>query len=412
MSRTLTGTLLLPDGTPLPNAKIYLTAKRTEAASIVGGVNTFFTTNSSGAYSATIVNGYYSVSLEYLVDATGTNLRRWTLGDIVVETAATTTLEALLVAADPGSSVEETLLYSVLTDCQNYASAAATSAANAANSAASVTKITGTTDLVAGHVLDNRGWMGLGASGIVESNYNNISGNRFIYGSNAILNKPSTFSYTVGLNLSNASGYESAQIVVGTYGNPGLAYRARYSSVADTYYSWRYVWDSSNLANPATIDTSQVISGAKTFSNILQSTSKIYINKTGDGIDFQRIGMSSGGGYCIYGRDTATDFVRLYQTDSSGNLEKIVFNASRNDAIKLYFNGNIAAATSANGLDVTGKLTASGGVVMPSYTVSTVPSASANANVGIIVTNPSSGGRRPYWSDGTNWYDAAHTLLA
>lgn len=48
----------------------------------------------------------------------------------------------------------------------------------------------------------------------------------------------------------------------------------------------------------------------------------------------------------------------------------------------------------------------------PAYTVSTVPSASANANLGIIVTNAASPGRRPFWSDGTNWRDAAGAILS
>lgn len=49
--------------------------------------------------------------------------------------------------------------------------------------------------------------------------------------------------------------------------------------------------------------------------------------------------------------------------------------------------------------------------VFPSYTVATVPAASANANKGIIVTNAASG-RRPYWSNGTDWRDAANVLLS
>jgi len=49
--------------------------------------------------------------------------------------------------------------------------------------------------------------------------------------------------------------------------------------------------------------------------------------------------------------------------------------------------------------------------VFPSYTVATVPSAAANTNKGIIVTNAASG-RRPYWSNGTDWRDAANVILS
>jgi len=49
--------------------------------------------------------------------------------------------------------------------------------------------------------------------------------------------------------------------------------------------------------------------------------------------------------------------------------------------------------------------------VMPSYTVATVPAAAANTNKGLIVTNAASG-RRPYWSNGTDWRDAANVILS
>jgi hypothetical protein len=62
-------------------------------------------------------------------------------------------------------------------------------------------------------------------------------------------------------------------------------------------------------------------------------------------------------------------------------------------------------------VEVSGRAYASGGFVFPAFTVATVPSASANTNAGIIVTNAASG-RRPYWSNGTDWRDAANVLLA
>ena len=53
------------------------------------------------------------------------------------------------------------------------------------------------------------------------------------------------------------------------------------------------------------------------------------------------------------------------------------------------------------------------GLIRPrTYTVATVPSAAGVAGAMIYVTNPAVGSARPYWSNGTNWYDAAGTLLA
>lgn len=46
------------------------------------------------------------------------------------------------------------------------------------------------------------------------------------------------------------------------------------------------------------------------------------------------------------------------------------------------------------------------------YTVGAAPSPTGIAGAQFYCTNPTTGAARPYWSNGTNWYDAAGTLLA
>jgi hypothetical protein len=58
-----------------------------------------------------------------------------------------------------------------------------------------------------------------------------------------------------------------------------------------------------------------------------------------------------------------------------------------------------------------GAISASGGFIFPPFLKTTVPSAAANLNTGVIVTDAASG-RRPFWSDGTNWRDAANVILS
>lgn len=79
-----------------------------------------------------------------------------------------------------------------------------------------------------------------------------------------------------------------------------------------------------------------------------------------------------------------------------------------------FYNGGSIKFTvpvTGNAIDANGKISTTGGFVFPAFTVATVPSAAANPNVGIIVTNAAAG-RRPYWSNGTDWRDAANVLLA
>ncbi len=148
MSRTVAGTLLLPDGTALANASIYLTAKRVETNSIVTAVSTFFTTNNAGVYSKVITNGWYNVAIEYLNPSTGSASRRWNLGDIFIDdTAGTVTLNALLITMTPPDDPTLDVFYEILADAQAAAAAASASAAAAAASAASISIGTGPTQI-------------------------------------------------------------------------------------------------------------------------------------------------------------------------------------------------------------------------------------------------------------------------
>lgn len=138
MSRTVTGTLLLPNGQPMANARIFFTAKRTEAVSIIDGVNAFFDTNGSGVYNQVIVDGFYSVSIEWQADPSGVSSRRWNLGDAVIEGGANTTLEALLIATNPPDDVALTVFYEILEQTQQACDDAEAAAIAAAASAATI----------------------------------------------------------------------------------------------------------------------------------------------------------------------------------------------------------------------------------------------------------------------------------
>ncbi len=145
MSRTLAGTLLLPNGQPAGGARIFLTAKRNELNSILQGMDAFFLTNSDGSYSQSVVNGYYSVSVEYVLSTSISN-RRWHLGDINVDSGATISLNELLqFSEDPSSDIAnqmqewyEAVMAAVpeVEADKNAAQASATSAAGSATAAA------------------------------------------------------------------------------------------------------------------------------------------------------------------------------------------------------------------------------------------------------------------------------------
>jgi hypothetical protein len=159
-------------------------------------------------------------------------------------------------------------------------------------------KITSLTDSSANR-FTTTGYAGLGAAAIPVTDFSSASlevRNGFIAGSTAATtNRPSGVTWNVGLNLSRVNiNAESAQIVIGTDGNTGLHYRARYN-VAETYFDWRTVYDSGNvqaiaksLFNATTTDQARISLGfgtgalqnasiTNTALNLVQRTSEGYI---------------------------------------------------------------------------------------------------------------------------------------
>ena len=49
--------------------------------------------------------------------------------------------------------------------------------------------------------------------------------------------------------------------------------------------------------------------------------------------------------------------------------------------------------------------------VFPAHSKASMPPLAASINMGVIVSD-AVGGRRPFWSDGTNWRDASGTILS
>lgn len=97
------------------------------------------------------------------------------------------------------------------------------------------------------------GYAGLGRGAIGIEDFNSIPiHNGFIAGINSSpANRPTGTNWTVGLHLARTtSNSESAEIVIGTNGNTGLHYRARYN-VGEVYYDWRTVYDTGNVQTPA-----------------------------------------------------------------------------------------------------------------------------------------------------------------
>lgn len=130
MARTIAGELTLPDGTPLANAVIHLTAKRTEATRILEDVSSSFTTSSSGAYSQEVESGYYAVSVSYAA-VPGTQPRRWHLGDVWVEDGDPITLTALLAANNSVADPTDAALLQMLAEAQAARDEAAQAAQDA-----------------------------------------------------------------------------------------------------------------------------------------------------------------------------------------------------------------------------------------------------------------------------------------
>ncbi len=94
---------------------------------------------------------------------------------------------------------------------------------------------------------------------------------------------------------------------------------------------------------------------------------------------------------------------------TAGNVIALSTTTAGTERLRVTSAGDVGVATTAP----TCKLHVAGPIRCQSYTVATVPSAVATgAGTMIYVSNPASGGARPYWSNGAGWYDAAGILLA
>lgn len=83
--------------------------------------------------------------------------------------------------------------------------------------------------------------------------------------------------------------------------------------------------------------------------------------------------------------------------------------ATSSERVRITNVGDVGIGTSAPSC----KLQVVGAIRCASYTVATVPSATTSgAGAMIYVSNPAIGAARPYWSNGTSWFDAAGVLLA
>lgn len=101
------------------------------------------------------------------------------------------------------------------------------------------------------------------------------------------------------------------------------------------------------------------------------------------------------------------------KTGSAANVP-LSFYVAGSSILTCNTNGNVGIGVAnpvSHKLEVNGRLYASGGIVFPPFLKTTVPSAAANTNAGVIVTDAASG-RRPYWSNGTDWRDAANVVLS
>lgn len=349
MSRVVAGTLLLPNGQPMANASIYFTAKRTEPVSIIEGSNTFFTTNNAGVYNQTVVNGWYAVSIEYIADSSGAHTRRWSLGDVFIEDGAASTLEALIIASNPPSDLPLALFYEILADAQQAAADAQAAAIAAAASAASIAVGTGPTNIPNTTILNSR----LGTSG----------------------------------NLGTMAQQNSSSVMVtgGTINGATIG--------AATRASGKFT-DVESTGNISTSNGRLLINSGDSPWGVFRSGNDtadyLSLLRSSDGAAIAYIGGGNGGAASGFNDDD------LVLNSPTG---RVIFVSGDSD-IRLF--GRTA---------VTGNIYASGGYEFPSFTVATVPAASANTNVGIIVSNAASG-RRPYWSNGTDWRDASNTILS
>lgn len=88
MARTVTGTLTLPNGDPMANAEIVWTARDT-SDSVIAGAVAVVSADALGAYSWSIEDGLYGVSILY-------GGRRWPLGDVTIAPGDPIDLDDLL----------------------------------------------------------------------------------------------------------------------------------------------------------------------------------------------------------------------------------------------------------------------------------------------------------------------------
>lgn len=355
MSRTVTGTLLLPNGQPMANARIFFTAKRTEAVSIVEGVNAFFDTNGSGVYNQVIVDGFYSVSIEWQADAAGTTVRRWQLGNAVVEAGASTTLEALIIASNPAASVETTLLYEVLEQAQQARDEAEAAADAAAASAATISPT------------KQAQW---------DQAYSER--NRWDGGS-------------AGLNAAVAR----ASLVLGTAAQANVTT----SSTDKTANSALRVGDGGLLV-PITLVGPNL--------NLRRPTGFYYAQAPANNPP----GASSG---WLVQQDISDAYnTQNYVDAATGDLyHRTLSNSVQRPWREVWDTGNTSTAvqtmlSSANNAAIRSAITASS---LPPYTLSTVPNAAANPNLLIVITDLT-GGREPCFSDGTAWLRCSDKTVA
>lgn len=355
MSRTVTGTLLLPNGQPMANARIFFTAKRTEAVSIVEGVNAFFDTDNDGDYSQVIVDGWYSVSIEWQADAAGATVRRWQLGNAIVEAGASTTLEALIIASNPAASVETTLLYEVLEQAQQARDDAEAAADAAAASAATISPAK-QAEWDQAFTERNR-WNG-GSAGL-----------------NAAIGRAS-------LSLGTAA---QANVVASvddmTFGkvpNVGWMNLGNTAQQPGGSYDWaasptRFM--STNVNGPSEFVGEVFIRGV----HVLIGAAGFNVGGRQGRAFIQTIGYEGAEG----------EWQEIYTTfNTSANVQTMLSSAD---------NSAIRSAISASSL--------------PPYALSTVPSAPANTNLLIVITDLA-GGREPCFSDGTNWLRCSDKTIA
>ncbi|HTF85297.1 MAG TPA: hypothetical protein VL987_12005 [Cellvibrio sp.] len=452
MSRTVTGTLLLPNGQPMANARIFFTAKRTEAVSIVEGVNAFFDTDNDGDYSQVIVDGWYSVSIEWQADAAGATVRRWPLGYAVVEAGANTTLEALIIASNPAASVETTLLYEVLEQAQQARDLAEAAADAAAASAATITPTTGPNDTTPGHLwrtddlvktltptdttvgsimrTGDAGWNGLNSTTITDANGILVAGNyQLTSGVPAAFQNFPTWaqpSRSTMLVMGNFAPYGTQ-----LYFDRTLA-RAAYRIYSGSFGSWIEFWTDANLVKAVSTTDSAVgrvmLTGAGGILGRSVYQSVYDVNSTGDTV-IRTVTGNAG----TKPSDNIPGFpdnctllpIRRSSGENSSQMAWALSGSTPRAAIR-HFDGiswtlwgelwhsvntsvDVKAVLSAsNNAAIRSAIAASS---LPPYTLSTVPSASANTNLLVVITDLA-GGREPCFSNGTNWLRCSDKTIA